>query len=205
MKATLILASASPRRRRLLEEAGFPFRALVPRIDETPLPGELPAEYVRRLARRKAEVVGEKHPRALVIGADTVVVLDGTIYGKPASLAEARVMLARLAGRTHRVLTGVCLCRSSPPLLDTWVSETRVTFRAFGTDTIEQYCRLVDPLDRAGSYGLREHGEMLVAGLEGLRSTVIGLPVEELIARHGPELPRPGNGNGKGNRSSPAF
>jgi len=151
-------------------------------VDESPLAEESPAEHVRRLALAKAEGVAARRPECLVLGADTVVVLDGTVFGKPADLADAGRMLRQLSGRWHEVLTGVALVRLEPPWRRAWVCTTRVRFRALSEDAIHEYCRRVNVLDKAGAYGIQEHGEMLVADLEGLYSNVVGLPLEQVLA-----------------------
>jgi septum formation protein len=179
----LILASASQRRRDLLSEAGIAFEVLPADIDESPLPGETPAAHVLRLARAKAAGVAAGAPRRLVLGADTVVALGTIILGKPDSLDHARAMLAQLAGREHDVLTGVCLRRLEPPADTSWVARTRVRFKPLSAAAIERYCALVNPLDKAGAYAIQEYGDMLVSDIRGLRSTVIGLPVEEVLER----------------------
>jgi septum formation protein len=181
----LILASASPRRLRLLREAGFDPVAQPADVDETPLPDETPVAHVQRLAQAKAAAVAVAHPDAAVLGADTVVVMDGIIFGKPADLADARATLRRLAGRSHQVLTGVCLFRPAPADPEVWVSRTDVHFRVLTDNEIEAYVQLVDPLDKAGSYGIQEHGEMIVDHIEGPFSNVVGLPVEDVLARLG--------------------
>jgi septum formation protein len=178
----LVLASASPRRRQLLQEAGIAIRVDAADVDETALPGETAAAHVRRLALAKADAVAGRHPQALVLGADTVVVLDGVIFGKPADLAHAQRMLAALSGRWHEVLTGVALVCREPAQRQAWVCRTRVRFAALPAETIQAYCTCANPLDKAGAYGIQEHGEMLVAEIAGLRSNVIGLPIEEVVA-----------------------
>ena len=178
----LVLASASPRRRELLQEAGIAFLVAAAGVDESALPGETPAAQVQRLALAKADAVTARYPGQLVLGADTVVVLDGTLFGKPADLADAKRMLATLSGRWHDVLTGVALVRREPAHRQAWVCRTRVHFKALSSATIDAYCARANPLDKAGAYGIQEHGELLVAEIDGLRSNVIGLPVEEVVA-----------------------
>ena len=180
----LILASGSPRRRQLLAAAGIRFFCQAADVDEASLPGETAAELVQRLAARKARQVAASRPGRLVLGADTVVVLDGVIYSKPADLAAARAMLLALSGRSHQVLTGVCLFRQLDRRREVsriWACTTSVTFRPLTPDDVEAYFRRVDPLDKAGAYGIQEHGDMIVARVDGLLSNVIGLPVEELF------------------------
>jgi septum formation protein len=151
-------------------------------VDETPLPDETPEAHVQRLALAKARAVAADHPQDTVLGADTVVAMGSTIFGKPADFAEARATLRRLSGHSHRVLTGVCLCR---PLAEpeVWVSRTDVHFRDLTDETISAYLDLVNPLDKAGAYGIQEHGEMIVDHIDGLFSNVVGLPVEEVLSR----------------------
>jgi septum formation protein len=180
--AALVLASASPRRRHLLQEAGIAVLVDAAGVDETALSGELPAAHVQRLALAKAEAVSARHPGHMVLGADTIVVLAGVIFGKPADLRDAARMLGELSGRWHEVLTGVALVRREPACRHTWVCQTRVRFRTLDGDTIREYCARANPLDKAGAYGIQEHGEMLVAEIDGLRSNVVGLPIEEVVA-----------------------
>ncbi len=179
----LVLASSSPRRRDLLTEAGIDFEILVPEIDETIPPGECPWASAERLAREKAGAVSHLRPDQIVLAADTIVVCDEHILGKPASEADARRMLALLSGREHHVLTGVCLERLQPAKRLCWVCDTRVVFRDLTADTIARYMDLVQVMDKAGSYAIQEHGEMIVAETDGLLSNVIGLPIEEVVER----------------------
>jgi len=150
-------------------------------VDESVRPGESATDYVQRLSRDKAVALAMGHPQHLVIGADTVVVLDGQIFGKPADTAEARHMLGRLSGRWHDVLTGVTLRREKPCWEQSWVSLTRVGFHDLSPANIEAYIDAVNPLDKAGAYGIQDHGEMLVCAVDGLMSNVIGLPVEPVL------------------------
>ncbi|MDD4098240.1 MAG: Maf family protein [Lentisphaeria bacterium] len=181
----LVLASASPRRQQLLAEAGIGYTSQAAEIDETPRPDESATGLVQRLAASKAAQVAQVHPGRLVLGADTVVVLDGKIYGKPTGLSDARAMLLAFSGRRHQVLTGVCLVRRSAATgreaSRTWVCTTHVTFRTLSQKDVDGYFQLVNPLDKAGAYGIQEHGDLLVVKIEGLLSNVIGLPVEELF------------------------
>jgi len=133
-------------------------------------------------ARTKALAVASAHPAAVVIGADTLVWLDGHALGKPGDLDQARRMLTRLSGRVHEVATGVHLVRLEPRLQIEFQETTRVRFRAFDADVIEAYLEQVHVLDKAGAYALQEHGEMLVESVEGSRSNVVGLPLERTLA-----------------------
>lgn len=180
----LVLASASPRRRHLLAAAGVDVAVHPADVDESPLPGETPAEHVERLARRKAGVVSERFPGELVLGADTIVLSPcGQILGKPTDTEDARRMLRLLSGHRHEVLTGVCLARVEPLHVESWVSSTAVTFKTLDEAAIRRYLSQVDTLDKAGGYAIQEHGDLLVLRTEGLLSTVIGLPVEDVLAR----------------------
>jgi len=177
------LASASPRRRELLAAAGIVCEVCPADADEALLPGEAPAVAVVRLARLKALAVSPRFPDRVVLGADTLVVVDGEALGKPRDLAEARDMLQRLAGRPHEVLTGVCLYRATPADEDAWYTRTVVRFHSLDAAAIEEYLRRVHVLDKAGAYAIQEHGERIVAGIDGPFSNVVGLPVEEVTAR----------------------
>jgi septum formation protein len=180
---TLVLASASPRRRHLLEQAGIDIDVVPAHVDEAYLEGESPSEHVMRLAHAKAATVAAKTPSRCVLGADTVVVMDGRIYGKPRDLDEAHRFLAAFSGRTHEVLTGVCLVRPAPAEPTTWVSRSVVHFRHLTAKAIDEYCRIVNALDKAGAYGIQEHGELIVERVEGLVSNVIGLPIEDVLQK----------------------
>ena len=171
----VILASASPRRATLLREAGPDFasmRIMTSHAEE----GADPLEN----ARLKAEAVAMEEPRAIVIGADTVIRFDGETIGKPADLEDARRILAKLSGRTHDVVTGVCVRCVENDLLVRFEETTHVTFRSLTPETIEAYIAAVDVLDKAGAYAIQEHGEDIVETIDGSLSNVIGLPVERL-------------------------
>lgn len=184
MMPPLILASGSPRRRELLGSLGIPFTVVQSDIDETPRPDETPLEYVRRLSCEKARAVAERLPPPVkVLAADTVVILDGEILGKPADADEARDMLRRLRGRAHTVCTALTLLQTradAPPLEWTELTQTRVLMRAYTDDEIEAYIATGDPFDKAGGYAIQHAGFAPVAGIEGSRTNVIGLPLETL-------------------------
>lgn len=176
------LASQSPRRRELLLQIGLVPALIAADVDETPLPSEAAAVYVERLARAKAlagwRSVDATGVAALpVLGADTAVVIDGEILGKPRDESDARAMLARLAGRTHQVLTGVSLCNGQRQL--SVVSRTDVTFAALDAARIARYVASGEPLDKAGGYGIQGLAAAFVAGIDGSYSGVVGLPLFE--------------------------
>lgn len=182
--ADLVLASASPRRRELLEQVGVHYRVAVADIDETPLAGEDPAAYVARLALAKARAVLAQAGGLPVLGADTTVVIDGEVLGKPRDAVDAAAMLARLSGREHRVLTAVALVQFDA-LWDerkaVRVSDTRVRFRRLTDAVIARYVASGEPMDKAGAYGIQGLGGALVARIEGSYTGVVGLPLGETI------------------------
>lgn len=181
----LVLASASPRRLDLLRRAGVEVTVCPVEVDETPLAGEDPVALVERLALAKARAAARHRPSLPILGADTVVVLGEIIFGKPADLDAARATLRQLSGRCHQVLTGVCIHWPPPRLPDLWTCRTEVHFRKLDAVAIDEYFALVDPLDKAGAYGIQAHGHLLVDHIAGLESNVVGLPVEEVLQRLG--------------------
>ena len=177
MSERLILASASPRRRTLLERLGCPFLVVEARVVEDEDPLLDPRIMVARNAARKADWVAALHPDAWVLGADTTVCIDGHALNKPADLAEARAMLRRLSGRTHSVFTGLALRNHDRGIA--WdASETcDVTFRKLDEAQIDRYLSLVQVLDKAGAYGIQDHGDLIIAGHTGEVATIMGLPL----------------------------
>ena len=174
----IVLASQSPRRRELLTLIGIPHEVMPADLDETRRGGESPASYVERLAREKASTVARREPGALVIGADTTVVLDGDIFEKPLGPADAARMLRRLSGRTHTVFTGLAVRRQHEPLaIDEGVASD-VTFKPLDDAVIEEYLSRVYTLDKAGGYAIQEHGDLIIAGYRGSYSNIVGLPLE---------------------------
>ena len=181
----LVLASQSPRRAELLTQMGLPFQVFVADIDESQLAEELPNAYVERLAREKCdrgmELAKTKGVGFLAaIGADTIVLLDDEILGKPRGLKEGTAMLRRLSGRTHEVLSGVAV--SDGVRLESTVVSSRVTFRSLDEAEIQAYWATGEGADKAGSYGIQGIGGILVEQLEGSFSGVMGLPVQETEA-----------------------
>lgn len=175
----LILASRSPRRREILARAGIPHVVRPAEVDESVREGEDATGYVTRLARAKAEAV-EAGPEDVVLGADTVVVLDGEILGKPAGLAEAREMLQRLAGREHEVITGVCLRTPAGVVEET--EATRVRFLPLSPQEIEEYVASGEPMDKAGAYAIQGLASKFIDRVEGCYLNVVGLPLAKVYA-----------------------
>ena len=171
----LILASGSPRRAELLRQAGIPFEAYAADVDETQHPGEAPDAYVRRLAVAKATRVAAAHAGRAVLGADTTVVLDGEVLGKPDDGADAVRMLTRLSGRSHLVLTGVCLIDADGQ--QTGVATTTVEFRPLSAAEIDDYVRSGEPMDKAGAYAIQGGAAGFVSRLDGAFDNVVGLPL----------------------------
>jgi septum formation protein len=176
----LILASGSPRRRELLAQIGVRFEVDVADIDEAPEASEVAQAYVERLALEKARVVAARHTDAVVLGADTSVIIDGEILGKPLDEADAATMLARLAGRTHQVLTAVALVDGERALVRSVI--TQVHFRSLSEKEIQCYVATGESSDKAGSYGIQGFGAILVDAIEGSYSNVVGLPLTETAA-----------------------
>ena len=176
----LILASASPRRAELLRELGVEFQALPGHAAEAEDDFLSPHELCQLNAYRKARVIAKNFPDALVLGADTEVCLGAEIFGKPADLAEAARMIERLQGRTHEVVTGVCLIHLRAHRQKLFAVATSVSFRSLDAAQIRDYLAKINPLDKAGAYALQEHGAMIVEKIDGSFSNVVGLPVERL-------------------------
>lgn len=179
---SFVLASSSPRRQLLLSLAGFEFGIAEPAIDESRLDDEAAEDYVIRIALAKAHSVADEVPTgSLVLGCDTTVVLDGTVLGKPADENEAQTMLLSLAGNTHVVYTGYALVTAGSDHEETGIDAARVTMRPVTPQEAAAYVATGEPLDKAGAYGLQGRGGGFVEEVDGLRSTVIGLPLEPII------------------------
>lgn len=175
----IVLGSASPRRRELLTLVGIPHEVLPADIDETEHEGEGPAAYVERLAREKAFAVARLAPGALVIGADTTVVIDGTILGKPVNDADAARMLRQLSGRSHTVYTAVAVEHAGRVESDTEV--VSVSFRPLSDEEIAAYIATREPMDKAGAYGIQGYGATIVERIDGDYFAVMGLPLVRLV------------------------
>ena len=176
-KRRLIVASASPRRRELLAQAGFEFLVEPSDADETLADFVTPAMAVEQLAERKARSVAEKHSGDVVLGCDTIVALDGEKLGKPQSADDAKAMLRRLSGQTHTVYTGVCITDGTRT--ERFVSATDVTFYPLSAQTIDDYVATGEPMDKAGAYGIQGLGSVLVQSFSGDYFTVVGLPLAQ--------------------------
>ncbi|MGR8933078.1 MAG: Maf family protein [Gammaproteobacteria bacterium] len=180
MQTQLILASASPRRRELLNQIGVRFRVHAVNIDETPLLNETPEAYVRRIATEKALLAARQHDDGLpVLAADTAVIVDSEILGKPKNRNDALAMLSKLAGRTHQVYTAVALHGQQ---LWQALSVTDVAFRSIGADEIAAYWQTGEARDKAGAYAIQGRGAIFVQSISGSFSGVVGLPLFETAA-----------------------
>jgi septum formation protein len=185
-KSKLILASSSPRRAEILRNAGFDFDVVPAHADESRRPGEAATDYVRRLAEEKAHTVARqlaKDPASdstFIIGADTVVVIDTEIMGKPSSEANAREMLRRLSGKTHEVHTGLTVLQGDGAASRTAAETTRVTFVVLSEKEIEDYIATGEPFDKAGAYAIQGRGGKFISRIEGCYFNVMGLPLARL-------------------------
>lgn len=181
MYDSLILASASPRRKHLLELAGLRFTVQPAQVEEHEDPASPPDMTVLHNAGIKAAHVSEQYPEGLVLGSDTTVALAGEVLHKPADMDEARAMLGRLGGRTHTVYTGVSLKGPAANIDENHYVTSEVTFKPLDEAAITAYFAIVNPLDKAGAYGIQEGKEMIIADLRGSLHNVMGLPTEFLL------------------------
>ena len=179
--SSLILASKSPRRKQLLEQAGLKFSVIASDVDETSVAISDPASYVRALAEFKALDISQKHADSWIIGADTIVLIDNQILGKPGSDEEAREMLQGLSGKSHEVLTGYCICCKGKKRLFSETVKTAVHFKNLRREEIEWYIETGEPLDKAGAYAIQGIGSFLVKSINGSYTNVVGLPVCEVV------------------------
>jgi len=185
LEPPIVLASASPRRRELLTRAGVRFEVVPSSVEERPLAGETPRALALRLAREKVLDVARRFPaspRRTVLGADTIVVLEDSVLGKPADPQEALVMLRRLAGHTHRVLTAVAVVGTDRLEPRTLCVESTVVMRLASDAELRAYVATGEPLDKAGAYAAQGEGRRFVERIDGSESNVIGLPMEETLA-----------------------
>jgi septum formation protein len=176
----VVLASGSPRRRELLRMVGITHEVMPADIDESYFPGEPPPAHAERLAREKGRVMAERHPEALVVSADTIVVIDGEVLGKPRDAADATRMLHALRGRTHVVFTAIAVARRGR--VESAVEAVAVTFRELSDAEIAAYIATGEPMDKAGSYGIQGYGATIVERVDGDYFAVMGLPLRRLVA-----------------------
>ena len=187
----LVLASASPRRSELLLNAGFLFSVKAPHIDESPRPGEPPLAYAKRLAREKARAIHQHHPSYFVLGADTIVLIEKRVLGKPKKSGDAARMLRLLSGRAHKVITAVCLIGTEPKkrsFEDTRAETTRVFMRKLTEKEISDYIATKEPMDKAGAYAIQGRASRWIPKIAGDYFNVVGLPValvSEMLHEHG--------------------
>jgi septum formation protein len=176
-----ILASASPRREELLHAVGLTFKILPGHIDETYLEGESPRAHVKRLSKKKAAVIAAKYPDALVLGADTIVVIDGQILGKPKNKKQAREMLQQLSNRRHTVFTGFTIACVKNGVSKTKVVRSGVQFKEISPEEMNWYVDCDEPYDKAGGYAVQGKGSSFIKSISGSYTNVIGLPLCELL------------------------
>ena len=175
----IVLASQSPRRAELIGRLGLDFDTVPADIDETARDGEDPAAYAERLAREKAQAIAVSRPDALVVGSDTIVVIDGDLLGKPRDRQQAVEMLLRLEGREHEVCTGIAVVHGDR--VESGLERVRVRFRALDRRACEEYVATGEPMDKAGAYGIQGFGSALVEGVDGDYFAVMGLPVVHML------------------------
>jgi len=181
MQASFILASASPRRRELLGELIPDFEIIPSDIDEKPLDGESPEDHVLRLSREKALAVSHTNPGRWILGADTVVVIDGKMLGKPETPAEAKRMLGMLSGREHKVITGFALVREGEGVVASDAVQSGVLFKDISEDEMEWYTHTSEPYDKAGGYAVQGKASFFIKEIRGSYTNVIGLPLCEVV------------------------
>ena len=175
-----ILASASPRRQEMLRIIGLEFQVKAAAVDERLLPGESPEDYVLRVSGEKVKAINADAPESWVVAADTIVVVGTQILGKPKDSVSALVMLKRLSGRRHRVLTGFCVSSLKLNRTIQHISETEVCFNDLSDEVLDAYVKTGDPLDKAGAYGIQAFGGVLVKEINGSYTNVVGLPLAEV-------------------------
>ena len=181
MQASFILASASPRRRELLGELIPDFEIIPSNIDEKPLDGESPEDHVLRLSREKALAVSRENPGRWVLGADTVVIINGEMLGKPETPAEAKRMLGMLSGREHTVITGFALVRGGDGVVVNDAVHSGVLFKDISEDEMDWYTRTSEPYDKAGGYAVQGKASFFIKEIRGSHTNVIGLPLSEVV------------------------
>lgn len=177
----IILASKSPRRKELLEQAGLSFEIIPSAFDEDAVVIKEPAGYAMYLAANKADEVAARYPASVVIGADTIVIINGAVLNKPKDTAHAREMLLMLAGNTHQVITGFCVRCAAANIKYTAFCQTDVTFKALSHDELEWYIHTDEPYDKAGGYAIQGLGSFMIEKVSGSYTNVVGLPVCEIM------------------------
>ncbi|HNY96528.1 MAG TPA: Maf family protein, partial [Smithellaceae bacterium] len=181
LSSPLILASASPRRKELLSAVGLTFKVRPADVDETGLPDENPRAHVRRLSAEKAAVIARRYPKALVLGADTIVVIDGQILGKPRDQKQARAMMRQLSNRKHTVFTGFTIACKQTGAAKTGVVQSAVYFKEISPDEMDWYVNSREPYDKAGGYAAQGMGASFIQAIRGSYTNVIGLPLCEVM------------------------
>jgi septum formation protein len=181
MKKKIILASASPRRKELLRQIGLIFAVVPSEIEEDVKDGEEPREHVLRLARLKAQEIARDQDSAVIIAADTIVVLSGEILGKPKDEEEAFEILSQLSGRVHRVFTGFCVLDASDGSEYSEAVESKVRFKHLTPEEIRRYIKTGEPMDKAGAYAVQGRGSYMIKEIQGSYTNVVGLPLCELV------------------------
>lgn len=178
-----VLASSSPRRRELLASVGLDFEVIPPRVRESARDGEAPLDFAKRMAREKALYVCAQERRGrIVVGSDTVVSISGEIFGKPRDEEDALLMLQKLSGRTHEVITGFCVARSPGDILHLGATRTEVRMKSLDTEVMRRYIKTGEPMDKAGAYAIQGIGSCLVEWIRGSYTGVVGLPLFELVS-----------------------
>ena len=181
LSSPFILASASPRRKELLRSVGLKLKIIPAHVDETHINGESPQTHVRRLSIDKATVIADQHPKALVLGADTIVVIDGLILGKPKNKSQARAMLERLSNRQHIVFTGFTIVSAGSGISKTKVVRSAVRFKKISPEEMDWYVNCDEPYDKAGGYAAQGMGAYFIKAIRGSYTNVIGLPLCEVL------------------------
>jgi septum formation protein len=181
LSSPFILASASPRRKELLRSMGLKLKIIPAHVDETHINGESPQTHVRRLSSDKATVIADQHPKALVLGADTIVVIDGLILGKPKNKSQARAMLERLSNRQHTVFTGFTIVSAGFGISKTKVVRSAVRFKKISPEEMDWYVNCDEPYDKAGGYAVQGKGAYFIKAIRGSYTNVIGLPLCEVL------------------------
>ena len=179
--ASFILASASPRRQELLRSVGLTFKTIPAHVNENYLAGEGPRQHVKRLSNDKAIVIAKKYPEAWVLGADTIVVIDGLILGKPKNKNQALEMLRKLSGREHKVFTGFTIAHTAARIYQTKVIQSSVIFKKISPKEMKWYVSCDEPYDKAGGYAVQGKGAYFIQSIRGSYTNVIGLPLCEVL------------------------